>query len=348
MALEVVWKRTILQPGYRGWKCVFKAMSHAFRAAVWLRHKAYDAGLLQAEKVSIPVISIGNIALGGTGKTPLVRLLSEELSSRMKVAILSRGYRSHLEKQRESTQLKSVQECFVEEVGDEPYLLRKWLSDALIFVGKNRLRSARDAMKAGAQLILLDDGLQHRRLKPMFTLVVIDGKDPLGQGHFFPRGFLRDDPRRLKEADLIVATHIVDRATYERVRDQLSSYSSAPLVGMRLIADADLRGKKVGLFCGLGTPQRFKETIAHLGATIVDELLAPDHRTFAPQKLESFAKNCQQKGAECLVCTEKDWVKLPSTHTSCLPIMAIPVRLVATVGSEHWETFIDQVKKIYA
>jgi len=329
------WKRTLL-----------RNVGACYGWIIQLRHWLYDSGWIGQNRVAVPVISIGNIVVGGTGKTPLVLFLAQELSQFAKLAILSRGYRSKKEHMPGSTYVaidSSPEEC-----GDEPCLLAAKLPQVLVFVGKNRSVSAQDAVAHGAQLILLDDGMQHRRLSRDIEMIVIDAQDPFGQGFYLPGGLLRDHPKRLKKADMIVATNLQGLQQYQEIKMQLAQYTCAPVVGMQLKAEEDadfLREKKIGLFCAIGNPSRFQATIEGLGGALVDSLIANDHMFFSIQELESFAMQCYKKGAELLVCTEKDWIKLPANLKSVLPIYSISVQLAVVAGEEDWHHFIEKIKE---
>jgi tetraacyldisaccharide 4'-kinase len=343
MPLELLWKHRLLTSECRTLKSILKGLSYGYKALIHLNHRAYDTGWFKTGGVAIPVISVGNIAVGGVGKTPLVRFLAEAFPE-IPLAILSRGYRAALPRQKEPILLSEGRDS-AEQYGDEPHLLKHYLPNSLIFVGKNRLRAAEKAVENGAKLILIDDGMQHRRLRRAFEVVVIDGKDPLGGGYFLPRGVLRDHPKRLSVADLIVATRIENRGDYEKVAAEIAPYTTAPLLGMKLIVEGSLLYKKVGLFCAIGNPERFNETALGLGGVVIDRLYGADHRPFSKRQLEDFSKSCQQKGAELLICTEKDWVKLPPGLHCHLPIQPIKVRFAVTVGQEQLQTFIEKVKR---
>lgn len=311
--------------------------------AIQLRHWAYDHDWLPQKKASVPIISVGNIVAGGTGKTPLVHLLATELAPYAKVAILSRGYRSKMEHTKGGQVLASSD---ADTCGDEPKWLAEKLPGALVFVGKNRHLSAQYATSQGVDLIILDDGMQHRRLARDFEIVVMDAQDPFGHGFFLPGGLLRDCPTRLKSADLIVVTQLKDLAHFEEIKKQIAHYSATPVVGMQHQAEREadfLQGKKMGLFCAIGNPERFYATIDQLGGHLVESLHADDHLPFSRKQLEAFAQDCLAKGAELLVCTEKDWVKIPSDFQSVLPIYAIKIELAMIAGDEHWHQLIERI-----
>jgi tetraacyldisaccharide 4'-kinase len=313
---------------------LLRFLSFFYHAGIALRHTLYDGKWMKISRVPIPVISIGNIAAGGTGKTPLVHFLAKELLTSHSVAILSRGYRGSSE--------KSNQRVNSPAVGDEPYWLATALPEAQVWVGRDRAASALLACEHGAERILLDDGMQHRRLARDVEIVVMDAEDLFGKGDFLPRGYLRDTPKRLAQADLIAVSHIQNESHLEEVRARIAPYSKAPLVGMRMRISDDLKGKKVGVFCGIAKPERFLSMVRELGAEIVSQLITLDHVAPTKEQLEAFA--AQFSGAEMLVCTEKDAVKLPSDLQTCIPIRVLKAELEMTAGHEHWKQLIQKIR----
>ncbi len=318
------------------------ALSLLYRCGLQLRHLFYDRGWLRVHAVSVPVVSIGNIACGGTGKTPLVRLLAEQISSCGKqVAILSRGYRSLSERQAlpfcvQDRTLTSAIEC-----GDEPYFLASVLPHVPVWVNRNRVLAAHQAIQAGAQLILLDDGLQHRALHRDVEIVVLDGKDPLGQNCLLPAGPLRDLPSRLAAADLIVLNGVGDIADLPKMQKMLFKFSQAPILVVEMEASPEqseiLRSRKVGAFCAIGNPQRFFTMLQQLPVELIATCTAPDHRPFDIDQLAEFAVKCRGAGAEMLVCTQKDAVKLSGINLFELPVIVLDAHLRIIVGKNHLE-----------
>jgi tetraacyldisaccharide 4'-kinase len=316
----------------------------------------YRLGFIKTYKPIGPVlISIGNIAVGGTGKTPSTLMLAQAFYPHTKIAILSRGYRSVAEKQNEPMclskgdgPLHSALYC-----GDEPRLLVENLPKAIAFVGKNRSRAAQLATEAGAKLILIDDGMQHHKLARDFEVVVMDGRDPFGQGHLLPRGSLRDEPKTLVKADLIILNHIDTPQQYQDAQKQISKYSSAPTVGTKLKvvrivgfegkSMETIAGKKVGLFCSIARPDYFEETVKNLGAEIIHRYIIPDHKFFETDEMRKFADECRAKGADLLICTEKDKVKLLGNLSGSLPVAWVQIRLSIVQDEENWDTFITKV-----
>jgi tetraacyldisaccharide 4'-kinase len=324
-------------------KNILHFLSVLYKTATESRHLAYERGLLKAVKVPACVVSIGNIVAGGTGKTPLVRLLAEELNGK-KLAILTRGYRSKIERSGDVALLEG--DISPEVCGDEPYWYAKRLPSVSIWVGKKRAESAKRASDLGSEIIILDDGMQHLSLHRDFEIIVLDGKDLFGKGHFLPRGLLRDHPKRLKKADLIVLNHIDSEAHFQEASKEIQRFSKAPIVGMRMKIQNTLHpSAKVGAFCALGKPARFFDALGDLSLEVVDHLMAVDHASFKEAELLAFAKKCKAKGAEALVCTEKDFVKLKSSLDLGLSVVALEAHLEITQGKEHWKELIEKITK---
>ncbi|CDZ80008.1 Tetraacyldisaccharide 4'-kinase [Candidatus Rubidus massiliensis] len=334
-----------------------RILSYFFQIIVSVRNFAFDKKLLRQYYPPVPVIiSVGNIVAGGAGKTPATLLLAKQFYETFHLAILSRGYKSPAEHlpvpimlSKGNGPMHPASYC-----GDEPYLLSQNLPKAFVFVGKDRHKSSDMAVRVGSQVIFLDDGMQHRRLARDFEVVVIDSKDPFGMGFFLPRGFLREGVKSLSRANLIILNHINDNAQFETLKKTITRYSKAPIIGtkMKVVQLKDLAGnnlesiasKKVGLFCGIAHPQYFLQTVEDLKAEVVDSYYLSDHSAFDYFSLDAFAKQCKSKGAEYLVCTEKDRVKINTTINCSLPIIWIQSQLEVVEGQEEWEQFLDKVR----
>ena len=284
----------------------FAPLSWIWAAAAYCKNKGYDWRWLAAKRVPCTVVSVGNIVAGGTGKTPFVQMIASAFAHR-KVAILSRGYGK---------------------MADEAMLLKRRLPDAEIYVGKNRALLAEQAARDGAELILLDDGFQHRRLYRDFDIVLLRGDDPFGKGHYLPWGFLRDSPRRLNHADAVFVNgpdfcHRAVRILDEKEEEILS-----------------IEGWKVGLFCGIAHPVSFKKSVDNLGAEAVAEWLLADHEIAQPDRLERFAVQCKGLDARALITTEKDFIKGPRCS---LPIVFIEIEIEWSEGKERWQKLIAKI-----
>jgi len=330
--------------------------SWPFRLIVLCRNWIFDKGWVSRYYPPVPVvISIGNIVVGGTGKTPATLMIAQEFYNDFLIAILSRGYRSQAEKlplpiilSKGEGPMQSASFC-----GDEPFLISQNLPKAIVIVGKNRHKASDLAAKAGAQLILLDDAMQHRRLARDFEIVVMDTSDPFGQGHFLPRGLLREGISSLSRADLIILNHVHDRRTFHSIKECVSAHTKAIIVGTRMEVTgietlggekiSSLQDKKVGIFCGIAHPDYFYNTVLQQGGSIVDSAFVADHMCLEPKSLASFAELCKKNGAELLLCTEKDKVKISDIDNFPLPVAWVKMRLNLVEGQAEWRTFMDRI-----
>ncbi|MEC7838712.1 MAG: tetraacyldisaccharide 4'-kinase [Chlamydiota bacterium] len=330
-------------------------LSWIYSLVIVLRNKAYDYGLFKVQSADVPaVVSIGNIVVGGTGKTPVTMMLTKELLNRFPIAILSRGYRSHAENLKTPLILcnGSGPEYPVSLCGDEPYLMAENIPEAHIYVGKDRFQSAQMAVNHGAKLVILDDGMQHRQLARDFDVIVMDASDPFGKGKLLPKGLLREQLSSLKRADIIVLNNITDTKQYTSISKEITKYSSAPVVGTKvnvvMVKNIDdspidsLKGKNIGMLCGIGSPENFKNTLEELGANITTSLVLPDHKTVSKKKLLTFIETCQSKGVEYIACTEKDKVKLKEVESKLIPLVWVKIELQVQEGINHWKEFIKK------
>jgi tetraacyldisaccharide 4'-kinase len=344
--------------GFTAW--VFKAsllpLSWLYRTIIFIRNKAYDSGALSTYSPNVPaIVSIGNIVAGGTGKTPVTLLLAKDLIDRIPLAIISRGYRSHAENLHTPLCLCSGNgpEYPVTLCGDEPFLLAENLPKARIFVGKDRKQAADMAALQGAKLVILDDGMQHRQISRDFDVVVLNANNPFDQGHLLPRGLLREEISSLKRAHLVILNNIEDSEQYTSISERIANYTSAPVIGTAVNMTSlqtlngatiqNLTNKKIGMFCAIGTPENFERTLVKSGATIVDQLILSDHKRVDNSTLAKFADHCLTLGAEYIVCTEKDKVKLEKdTLNIPIPIVWTKIELEVKEGLQHWKDFIKK------
>jgi len=273
------------------------------------RNALYDGGLLRPKAVDAPVISIGNLTVGGTGKTPLaIELAHRAQRAGRRVAIVARNYGAEVDDEGRT---------------DEVALLAERCPWATLVTGTDKLRSAREAAAQGAQVILVDDGMQHRALHRDFELVLVDARAPFGNGMVLPGGPLREPSAGIARADAVILTHGDELTQPEReaVESTVRSYRRAvPIawarhepIGVRRVTggpveDAGLlAGRDVHLFCGLASPEGFRHTVEELGAHVTGMTAFGDHHDFAPADL---AQVRAQARASLLVCTEKDALKV--------------------------------------
>ncbi len=326
---------------------LFKGLLSVFSIVYGFLHKsrqlAYAIGLFRRVKLSIPVISVGNLTTGGTGKTPLVEYLAKWLAShRFRVAILSRGY-GKIDEDRD----------------DEDLALE--LENIVRLTGADRVAQARRAIEEfRADVILLDDGFQHFRICRDLDVLVVDATNPFAGGRLLPRGFLRERPSSASRADLVVLTR-TDQAgptAVAALRNQV-----AILVGGKPVLESVhrpvsvrslwnkkkydlewLRGRSVYAFCGLGNPDAFRRTLESSGTKIVKFRTFPDHHRYEAADLRLLSLEAQEFMAEMFVTTEKDASKL---HPEAFerPLAVVRVELEITRGEDTLEAALLELFK---
>jgi tetraacyldisaccharide 4'-kinase len=297
-----------------------------------LRAASYRWGLLPSYRAAVPVVSVGNLAAGGTGKTPVVDYLLRYFAAEgKKVAVVSRGYggRGGAGPRVVSSGFGPVLSPAV--CGDEPYLLARRNPGALVIVAAKRARGVALAEKLGAQIILLDDGFQHLAVQRDLDIVLLDAGRPLGNGRVLPAGYLREFPGALQRGDFFLLTRHrpgADRPVlplpgpvaccqHHLAEDAWS------LQGER-IALADLAGKKGIAFAGIANPQDFFAALAEKGLELEATLPLPDHARYNKADLEELRRSC--RGADYLITTEKDGVKLAG-DTFAVPCYQVPLSI---------------------
>lgn len=329
------------------------AMSGFFEMGVKLRNMAFDRQWIKEKRVAIPVISIGNIIAGGTGKTAFIQRLAKDLNRYGKISILSRGYRSQIEKVGGSLHLIEQSRITPDVCGDEAYLLFKSLPDAVLFVGKDRVLNAERAVYHEANVILLDDGMQYRSLHRDVEIVMLHGDDLYGKGFYLPRGYLRDSPKRLEQADVIAVNHVHDLNHFHAVEKEIRKWTEAPVFGTRMVPQEietvcgerhrDLKDRRVAVFCGLGKPESFFKTVKEMGGTVAETWILPDHRAPSEEELVHFAEQSVERGCDMILCSEKDWVKLPLSTDLPLPLGYLKAEMEVVTGKESYQDLLKQI-----
>lgn len=340
------------------WDTVLAVAALAYRAGLALRRAAYACGLRTTRTLPCRVVAIGNLAIGGTGKTPLVELIARTLSARgRRVAILSRGYGRRAS---DGPRLVSDGQRLVASVadgGDEPILLARRLADVPggvpIIVDRDRFRGGAFTLRRfRPDVLLLDDGFQQMRLRKDVEVVCLDARAPWGHRGLFPRGSLREPPAALGRADLLVLTHAAGRPDLRHVETELRARApSAPLalasyepeavedLGAGTVTGVGvLRGRRVVAFAGIAVPENFAATLAELGVTPLDFVPFPDHHPYEPGDLATLEARARAVAAEVLLTTEKDAVRLPPPGT--LPVWVLRVRLRLR-GDAAWWAVLD-------
>ena len=333
---------------------VLRVGSAPYSVVVRLRNWFYNRGLFRVSKASVPVISVGSLAAGGTGKTPIALMLAEHLANSVKVGILNRGYRSPAEKAKEPTLVSDGEKVHVgpEQCGDEASLFAQRLPKAIVVTGADRVAGAAVVAELGAEVIILDDGFQHRKLHRNLDVVVLDAMEPLSTGWCLPGGILREPVGGLDRADLVVLnrTGSLGAAAFERAAEAIAHYTGAGVVGMDFevagVYDADhikresIASSRAAVYSSIANPGQFRKTIENLGAEVVAELRTADHTGVSAAKLLKFTKRAMKKGASVIVCTEKDWVRFESIPELPIPLLYVKVLPVITHRRSAWDQFV--------
>ncbi len=311
-------------------------------------HRAsYTWGLRQRHRLPCPVISIGNLTMGGTGKTPLTMWVARWYQQQgWRVAVLSRGYRAHARTAVRVVSTGAGPLCPWQEAGDEPYLLACALPGVAVLIGTQRHRTGRYAYEQlGAEVLILDDGLQHHAVHRDLDIVLIDVSNPFGSGSLVPRGILRESPRALQRADAIVLTRVEMAGTrLPALEQQIRRWApQQPLYHMRTTlmalqahdtgaacAPGTLRQQRVVAFAGIGNPQAFYHTLTSLGVEVAAFLVFPDHHPYTRADWQALVGTLYHQRATCLVTTEKDAVRLdPCWHTA-VPLFTVRIGVTFT------------------
>jgi tetraacyldisaccharide 4'-kinase len=309
----------------------------------------YQSGMVKPKKLKAKVISIGNITLGGTGKTPLVIYVSQKLKEKkLKVAILTRGYKR---RKKELTELVGENKNKIpwSEVGDEPYLLASRLYDVPVVVSKDRSTSGVCAEKKyRAEVLVLDDGFQHWKLSRNLDIVVIDATNPFGNSKLFPAGILREPLSSLRRADIFVLNKADQILNKENLIQMLRGYNQyAPIIESvyainsierllehSLIEEKHLEGKKCLAFSGIGNPISFEKSLKRLKVEVLKHHRFADHFFYQKKYILNLEKKAQELGADFMITTEKDSVRIPMMNELKIPIYVFKIDLVITKGEE--------------
>lgn len=347
------------------------AFSFLYERIVQLRLFLYRHRIFRERALGCLVISIGNLTVGGTGKTPIVEKFARALTNGgRRVAILSRGYKSVPQSRGRKNALgKKVPQpprivsdgksILLDSItaGDEPYMLANNLKDVIVLVDKDRVKSGLFAIKElGADTLLLDDGLQYLHLKHRLDIVLIDRQAPFGNEYLLPRGTLREPPRNLRRASYIFITKCTGEPNDELIR-QIREYNrTAEIVecahkplhlqnvftGERLPLEK-LQNTFVGSLCGIAAPESFEDGLRKLGARIELAKRYTDHHRYTEAELQSFINRCVRRDLAMIVTTEKDAVRFPRLMTPDVPIYFLRVEIEILSGHETWEHCVARI-----
>jgi tetraacyldisaccharide 4'-kinase len=323
-------------------RCLLRAAEVPYTLAVNRRNRQYDLGRRDVRRVGVPVVSIGNLTLGGTGKTPMVKWLARWFQKRgQRVAIVSRGYGA-----------AAGQE------NDEALELHQSLPGVPHVQNPNRVVAATRAIEEfNCTVIVLDDGFQHRRLGRNLDIVLLDALEPFGYDHVFPRGTLREPVAGLSRAHVICLSRADSISADEREAIRRRAARMSPNAEWcELIHAPDalinsagataplqtLRGQRVAAFCGIGNPTGFRHTLDATGCEVTAWHVFPDHHAYSEADVQLLGQAMNRSTADLIVCTHKDLVKIPRGEINGVPLWAITVEMQFSLGQEMFERALSQ------
>ena len=335
-------------------------LSQVYSLAMRVRALLYRRGVMARRRLRNPVISVGNLTLGGTGKTPFVAYLAGVLKQAgYEPVILSRGYRGQAE---HSTLLVSDGRkvlCGPARSGDEPFLLAGQLPGVRVAVGKNRHRSGTlvEEDADGRVIHILDDGFQHLQLKRNLDILLVDATDPFGGGQLLPAGRLREPLAAMGRADLVVITrsHLMgevdDLEAVIRRHNKLTpiSYFYHDAVGVfdlksrAQFRTRDFVGRRLIALAAIGNPGLFVQDLEHYQMDVRRQLLFPDHHPYSQNDLDQALGSLEEHGAEALMTTEKDAVRLQGLEFGPGQIFVLKIEALPEDPAEYRKFLLDEV-----
>lgn len=351
------------------------ALSGIFRILVQLRLWRYRSGWKPQHHLGSQVVAIGNITVGGTGKTPVVELLARSLRDHGRsVAILSRGYKSRkLDRPQRWRDAKgrpipaermpkvvSTGEALLLDskfAGDEPFMLARNLDGVSVVVDKNRVKGGRFAIEhLAADTLLLDDGMQYLDLAHGIDIVLVDSGSPFGTGSLLPRGTLRDPPKNLRRASYILLTKCDGRSNEDliaRIRKynktaEIIECAHGPIhlenVFTRERQPLELlKDKWVGAISAIAVPEAFEGSLEKLGARVEIRRRFSDHHRFSRKDVDEFMQRCVERDMEIIVTTEKDAVRFPRPSSIDVPVLFLRIEVEILNGREIWDDLIHRL-----
>jgi tetraacyldisaccharide 4'-kinase len=338
-----------------------KFFSFVYLFGWWARKITYRSGFFTRKRLACPVVSVGNLTTGGTGKTPVVIALAKHFCEEGKrVAILSRGYRRR-KKRRPLIWVSDGQKLLAspEEGGDEPVLIAQSCPQAAVVVGADRYRAGLEVIRSfHPDLIILDDGFQRRfQLHRDLDILVIDGINPFSTGWILPAGLLREPMAALAEADVLVLNKVNQARSPEDIKTVLRHHNPrAYLVESRYhpvklrnletgkeVKPGSLDRLSVGAFSGVASPLSFIRTLAEFKVLVRHAYTLRDHYPYTREKLEEILEDARLRGLGSLVTTQKDAVKLPKNLKTDIPILALDIRWEVSGGKSQWDMVLKNI-----
>ncbi|MBN1913800.1 MAG: tetraacyldisaccharide 4'-kinase [Candidatus Omnitrophica bacterium] len=319
---------------------------------------------LRPYKADCKVISVGNITVGGTGKTSLVEYISRYLSGQgRKVVVISRGYKKKIQNSLPGRQAGKSKIQNYENMGDEPYMLQENLKGIPVIVDKDRVKAIEQAIKEHApDAVVLDDGLQQWKIKKDLEIVAIDAVSPFGNQKILPRGILRESLSALRRADIFVLTKTNLNPDIQDTEELLSQINPKAEISLAIHKPASLYkfgspgviyevekllNIPVALFCGIADPDSFRDLISGLGLSVGQSLKFDDHYHYRQRDLEDMAREAKRENIRTLITTEKDAARLLGLNVSGLGVDLLILRIELKI-SQNEEGFHNRLRRVFA
>src|SRR5271155_3756429 len=372
-AVDVILER---RWGFRAWafRQFLWALSGLYRLAVRWRLWWFETRLGSVHALGCLVVSVGNLTVGGTGKTPVVELFARELTRRgRKVAVLSRGYKSQpapfpqelldrfrpMELRHPPRVVSDGRSLLLdsEKAGDEPFMLASNLKNVQVLVDKDRVKSGLHAIrKFGCDTLLLDDGLQFLRLKERLDIVLIDREAPFANRYLLPRGLLREPPEQLRRANIIFITKCDGRDLTE-LRAELRLYNTPAefvecahkplhleeIFTHEVVPLSFLKDLRVGMISGIAKPESFEEGLRKLGVELIYSRRFADHHRFTENEIAKMFERSKARGARAVITTEKDSVRFPRLGKRPLPVYFLRGEIEIIRGHDAFNRCLEQM-----
>jgi len=354
---------------------LMRALSGVFRMIVQIRIWRYRSSWKKQHHLGTQVIAIGNITVGGTGKTPVVELLAKSLRDQgRRVAILSRGYKSKKldrpQKWQDKQGFAIPGEAMPKVVstgsallldskfaGDEPFMLARNLDGVAVVVDKNRVKGGLFAVgQLGVDTLLLDDGMQYLDLAHSIDIVLVDAGSPFGTEALLPRGTLREPPKNLRRASYILITKCTGRsneALIARIRRynptaEIIECTHGPIYLEEVFTQERqplefLKDKWVGAISAIAVPEAFEGSLEKLGARVELRRRFADHYRFSRKEVETFMHRCVERDMELILTTEKDAVRFPRPSSIDVPVYFLRIEVEILKGQEVWDDLVTRI-----